>query len=60
MLSLCLSVLVILPLPLQSVDPLTIGAVGAVALGAYFKEHTYCRFAECCDDRNIPARIDGE
>nr|CAQ53430.1 CG3024-PA [Drosophila melanogaster] len=58
MLSLCLSGLVILPLPLQSVDPLTMGAVGAVALGAYFKEHTYCRFAECCDDRNIPARID--
>ncbi|XP_033172398.1 torsin-like protein [Drosophila mauritiana] len=58
MLPLCLGVLVILPHPLQSLEPLSMGAIGGVvAMGMYFKEYTYCRFSECCDDRSIPARI---
>ncbi|XP_043658938.1 torsin-like protein [Drosophila teissieri] len=58
-LPLCLSLLVILPHPLQSLEPLTMGAIGlgALGFGEYFKEHTYCRFTECCDDRSIPASI---
>ncbi|XP_016993380.2 torsin-like protein [Drosophila takahashii] len=56
-LPLCLSLLATLPRPLESLEPLTMGAIGfgALGLGTYFKEHTYCRFAECCDDRSIPA-----
>ncbi|XP_016980180.1 torsin-like protein [Drosophila rhopaloa] len=58
-LPLCLGLLVILPRPLESLEPLTMGAIGfgALGLGTYFKEHTYCRFTECCDDRSIPGNI---
>ncbi|XP_037726583.1 torsin-like protein [Drosophila subpulchrella] len=57
LLPLCLGLLAILPRPLESLEPLTMGAIGfgALGLGTYFKEHTYCRFTECCDDRSIPA-----
>ncbi|EDV45827.1 uncharacterized protein Dere_GG18527 [Drosophila erecta] len=60
LLSLCLILLAILPQPLQSLEPLSMGIIGlgAMGFGAYFKEYTYCKFTECCDDRSIPARID--
>ncbi|XP_017038919.1 torsin-like protein [Drosophila ficusphila] len=59
-LQLCLSLLLILPLPLEAFEPLTMGAIGlgAVGFGTYFKEYTYCKFTECCDDRSIPANIE--
>ncbi|KAI8035473.1 torsin-like protein [Drosophila gunungcola] len=59
LLTLCLGLLVIQPRPLESLEPITISAIGfgALGIGAYFKEHTYCRFTECCDDRSIPGNI---
>ncbi|XP_016946308.1 torsin-like protein [Drosophila biarmipes] len=54
-LPLCLALLAFGPRPLECLEPLTMGAIGfgALGLGTYFKEHTYCRFTECCDDRSI-------
>lgn len=41
-------------------EPIIIGtAIGAGALGFnFFKDQTYCRVYECCDDRSISANID--
>lgn len=44
-------------------DPLSIGLAAGAALGLYkfdtVKDQTYCRFAECCNSRYIPADISG-
>ncbi|XP_017074819.1 torsin-like protein [Drosophila eugracilis] len=57
-LPLCLS-LVFMPRPLETFEPITMGALGlgALGIGTYFKEHTICKIMECCDDRSIPARV---
>uniref|UniRef100_A0A1I8NII3 AAA+ ATPase domain-containing protein n=1 Tax=Musca domestica TaxID=7370 RepID=A0A1I8NII3_MUSDO len=44
-------------------DPLPMGLAAGAALGLYkfdtLKDNTYCRFAECCNERSIPADIKG-
>uniref|UniRef100_A0A1B0BDX6 AAA+ ATPase domain-containing protein n=1 Tax=Glossina palpalis gambiensis TaxID=67801 RepID=A0A1B0BDX6_9MUSC len=42
-------------------DPITIGAGAAALIGVwksdFLKDQTYCRYAECCNDRSIPANV---
>ncbi|XP_075155246.1 torsin family member [Haematobia irritans] len=42
-------------------DPLSMGLAAGAALGFYkfdtLKDHTYCRFVECCNDDYIPGDI---
>ncbi|XP_037809416.1 torsin-like protein [Lucilia sericata] len=44
-------------------DPVSIGIAAGVGLGAFkfdfLKDQTYCRMAECCNERSIPADIMG-
>ncbi|KAH8287274.1 hypothetical protein KR054_005147, partial [Drosophila jambulina] len=51
-----LSLGILLILPAESFEPLTMTAIGFGIAGsaAYFK----CKFTECCDDRSIPGNIE--
>lgn len=44
-------------------DPVSISVAAGVGLGAFkfdfLKDQTYCRFTECCNERGIPADING-
>ncbi|KAH8342966.1 hypothetical protein KR059_002288, partial [Drosophila kikkawai] len=52
---LALSLSILLILPAESFEPLTMTAIGVGLAGsaAYLR----CKFTECCDDRNIPGNI---
>lgn len=58
---LTLSLSILLILPAESIEPLTMTAVGIGIAGTavYFKNLALCRFYECCDDRSIPGDIQG-
>ncbi|KAH8261814.1 hypothetical protein KR038_009038, partial [Drosophila bunnanda] len=56
---LTLSLCVLVILPAESFEPLSMTAVGLglASTAVYFKNQTYCRFYECCDDRSIPGDV---
>ncbi|KAH8374247.1 hypothetical protein KR200_005161, partial [Drosophila serrata] len=58
-LELSMSLCVLLILPAESFEPFSMTAVGLGLAGTavYFKNQTYCRFYECCDDRSIPGDV---
>lgn len=45
------------------IDPFSVGIVaglGALGYTGLLKEHTLCRLTECCNDRHIPADVQGK